>query len=126
MVVFKKKRLIKNVIQGIAHIYATFHNTIITITDQFGSVLSWSSCGSMGFKGTKGGSAFAAQMAAEDACRKAKSCGLKVLEIRIKGTGAGRETALRTVSTLGFKILLIKDVTPIPHNGCRPSKKRRM
>ncbi len=121
-----KKHSKKNISQGIAHIYTTFNNSIITISDQNGNVISWSTCGTKGFKGSKKSTPFAAQIAAEDACKKAKDHGVKSLEVRVKGTGSGRESALRAISSCGMKITLIKDVTPMPHNGCRPPKKRRV
>ncbi len=119
----KEKR---QVLQGVAHIQSTFNNTIVTISDQKGEVLSWASAGSVGFKGTKKGTPFAAQMAAENAARKATEHGLKRLEVFVKGPGSGRETAIRALSTVGIEVTLIKDVTPIPHNGCRPPKRRRV
>jgi small subunit ribosomal protein S11 len=119
----KEKR---QVLQGVAHIQSTFNNTIITISDQKGEVLSWASAGSVGFKGTKKGTPFAAQMASENAARKAAEHGLKRVEVLVKGPGSGRETAIRALSTVGIEVTLIKDVTPIPHNGCRPPKRRRV
>lgn len=113
-------------LQGVAHIQSTFNNTIITISDQKGEVLSWASAGSVGFKGTKKGTPFAAQMASENAARKAAEHGLKRVEVLVKGPGSGRETAIRALSTVGIEVTLIKDVTPIPHNGCRPPKRRRV
>lgn len=121
-----KKRVKKNVTQGIAHVYTTFNNSIVTITDTSGGAVSWASCGSKGFKGSKKSTPFAAQIAAEDACRKAKDHGMKALEVYIKGPGAGRESALRAISSCGMRVTLIKDVTPVPHNGCRPPKRRRV
>jgi len=121
-----KKRVKKNVAQGIAHIFSSFNNTIITITDTQGNALSWSSCGARSFKGSRKSTPFAAQVAAEDACRKAQDHGLKSVEVRVKGPGAGRESALRAVANSGLKISMIRDVTPIPHNGCRPPKRRRV
>lgn len=127
MVVAKtKKKVRKNVLQGIAHIYTTFNNSLVTITDQTGNTLSWSSCGSKGFKGSKKSTPFAAQLAAEDACRKAKDFGLRSVEVLVKGPGSGRESALRAIAASGIKVTLIKDVTPVPHNGCRPAKRRRV
>ncbi len=127
MVVGKtKKKVRKNVLQGIAHIYTTFNNSLVTITDQTGNTLSWSSCGSKGFKGSKKSTPFAAQLAAEDACRKAKDFGLRSVEVLVKGPGSGRESALRAIAASGIKVTLIKDVTPVPHNGCRPAKRRRV
>ncbi len=121
-----KKRVKKNVVTGIAHIYASFNNTIITITDAQGNAVSWSTCGTRGFKGSRKSTPFAAQVSAEDACRKAQDHGMKSVEVRVKGPGAGRESALRAVANSGLKISLIRDVTPIPHNGCRPPKRRRV
>ncbi len=122
----KKKAVKKNVPVGIAHIQSTFNNTIITITDMSGNVVAWSSPGSKGFKGSRKGTPFAAQLAAEDAARKAMGHGMRTVEVYIKGPGGGREAALRSLQAAGFKISLIKDVTPIPHNGCRPPKRRRV
>lgn len=122
----KKKAAKKNVPVGIAHIQSTFNNTIITITDMSGNVVAWSSPGSKGFKGSRKGTPFAAQLAAEDAARKAMGHGMRTVEVYIKGPGGGREAALRSLQAAGFKISLIKDVTPIPHNGCRPPKRRRV
>jgi len=119
----KEKRQVLN---GIVHIQSTFNNTIVTISDQKGEVLSWASAGSVGFKGTKKGTPFAAQMAAENAARKAAEHGLKRVDVMVKGPGSGRETAIRALNTVGFEVTLIKDVTPIPHNGCRPPKRRRV
>jgi len=121
-----KKRVKKNVYQGIAHVYTTFNNSLVTITDTAGNTLAWSSCGAKGFKGSKKSTPFAAQVAAEDACRKAREHGLKAVEVYIRGPGSGRETALRAISGSGIKVTMIKDVTPIPHNGCRPAKRRRV
>ena len=121
-----KKRVKKNVATGIAHIYSSFNNTLITLTDTQGNALSWSSCGARAFRGSRKSTPFAAQIAAEDACRKAMDHGLKSVEVRVKGPGAGRESALRAVANSGLKITMIRDVTPIPHNGCRPPKKRRV
>lgn len=121
-----KKRVKKNISQGVAHIYTTFNNSIITITDTQGGTISWSTCGAKGFKGSKKSTPFAAQVAAEDACRKAKDHGVKSMEVYIKGPGSGRESALRAISSSGIRITLIKDVTPVPHNGCRPAKRRRV
>jgi len=119
----KEKR---QVLQGVVHIQSTFNNTIVTIADQKGEVLSWASAGSVGFKGTKKGTPFAAQMAAENAGRKAAEHGLKRVDVMVKGPGSGRETAIRALSNVGFEVTMIKDVTPIPHNGCRPPKRRRV
>ena len=122
----KKKKEKKNIPNGIAHIQATFNNTIITISDAAGNVVAWSTAGAMGFKGSKKSTPFAAQMAAEDAGKKAMAHGMKSLDIYVKGPGSGRESALRALQTVGFNISLIKDITPIPHNGCRPPKRRRV
>ena len=124
--VFKKKREKKNIQDGVAHIQSTFNNTIVTITDMGGNVIAWSSAGSKGFKGSRKSTPYAAQQAAEDAAKKAMVHGLKNLEVYVKGPGAGREAALRALQIMGFKIKLIRDVTPIPHNGCRPPKRRRV
>jgi small subunit ribosomal protein S11 len=122
----KKKTVKKNVATGVAHIQASFNNTIISITDEAGGLLSWSSAGVKGFKGSRKSTPFAAQMAAEDAARKAMEHGLRTVTVLIKGPGAGRESALRAMQAAGLKVTLIKDVTPIPHNGCRPPKRRRV
>ena len=122
----KKKKEKKNIQNGIAHIQATFNNTIITITDLTGNVLAWSSAGIQGYKGSRKSTPFAAQLAAEDVARKAMEHGVKNVEVYIKGPGAGRESALRTLQAKGFNVSLIRDVTPIPHNGCRPPKRRRV
>ena len=116
----------KNVTQGQAHIKSTFNNTIVTITDPSGAVLSWSSAGEMGFNGSRKSTPYAAQMAAEDAGKKAQEHGVKVLEVEVCGPGSGRESALRALQAVGFQITSIRDVTPIPHNGVRPSKRRRV
>lgn len=121
-----KKREKKNIPSGIVHIQSTFNNTIVTITDPGGAVVAWSSPGVQGFKGSRKSTPFAAQLAAEDATKKAMEHGMKNVEVRVKGPGAGRESALRSLQTAGFNILTIKDVTPIPHNGCRPPKRRRV
>ena len=121
-----KRRERKNITSGIAHVLATFNNTKITITDQQGNVVSWSSSGSQGFKGSRKSTPFAAQLAAEDAGRKAQEHGMKTLEVRVKGPGAGRESALRALQSVGFAVTSIRDVTPVPHNGCRPPKRRRV
>ncbi len=121
-----KKRVRKNIQSGIAHIQATFNNTIITITDVQGNCVSWSSAGSRGFKGSRKSTPFAAQVAAEDAARKAQEHGMRSIGVYVKGPGAGREAALRALNTSGFRITHIRDVTPIPHNGCRPPKRRRV
>jgi len=124
--VVKKKKERKNVPMGVAHIQATFNNTMITITDSVGNVLAWSSSGSKGFKGSRKSTPFAAQMAAEDAAKKAQEHGVRSIEVYVKGPGSGRESALRALQAAGFNISLIRDVTPIPHNGCRPPKRRRV
>lgn len=121
-----KKKEKKNVPEGIAHIQSTFNNTIVTITDLSGNVIAWSSAGTQGFKGSRKGTPFAAQMAAEDAVKKAKEHGLRKVQVYVKGPGAGRESALRSLQIAGLTITLIRDVTPIPHNGCRPPKRRRV
>src|SRR5688572_8725757 len=121
-----KKRVKKNVVAGIAHVFSSFNNTVVTIADQQGNAVAWSSCGARGFKGSRKSTPFAAQVAAEDACRKAQDHGMKSIEVRVKGPGAGRESALRAIANSGMKITLIRDVTPIPHNGCRPPKRRRV
>jgi small subunit ribosomal protein S11 len=124
--VVKKKKERKNIPVGIAHIQATFNNTMITITDQVGNVVSWSSAGSKGFKGSRKSTPFAAQIAAEDAAKKAQEHGMRTVEIFVKGPGSGRESALRAIQAAGFNVSMIRDVTPIPHNGCRPPKRRRV
>jgi small subunit ribosomal protein S11 len=121
-----RKKVKKNVAEGIAHIHASFNNTIITITDRQGNALSWATSGGAGFKGSRKSTPFAAQVAAERAGRAAVECGVKNLEVRIKGPGPGRESAVRALNALGIKISSISDVTPIPHNGCRPPKRRRI
>ena len=121
-----KKRVKKNVANGVVYINSTFNNTMITITDPTGNVLSWSSAGARGFKGSRKSTPFAAQVAAGDAAAKAMEHGLKAVVVMVKGPGAGRESALRALSAAGLKITLIRDVTPIPHNGCRPPKRRRV
>ena len=121
-----RKKAKKNVSDGIAHVHASFNNTIITITDRQGNALSWASSGGAGFKGSRKSTPFAAQVAAETAGRAAQDCGIKNLEVQISGPGPGRETSVRALNALGIKILLIQDVTPIPHNGCRPPKRRRI
>jgi small subunit ribosomal protein S11 len=121
-----KKKVKKVVGSGIAHIQSTFNNTIVTITDLNGNTVSWSSSGSRGFKGSRKSTPFAAQLAAEAAARKAQDAGMNTLAIFVKGPGAGRESALRAFQNVGMKVTLIRDVTPIPHNGCRPPKRRRV
>jgi small subunit ribosomal protein S11 len=121
-----RRRERKNIASGVAHVNSTFNNTMITITDAQGNAISWSSAGSQGFKGSRKSTPYAAQMAAEDAGRKAMDHGMKTLEVEVKGPGSGRESALRALQAVGFTITSIKDVTPIPHNGCRPRKRRRV
>ena len=121
-----RRRERKNIIAGVAHVNASFNNTIVTITDAQGNAIAWSSSGQQGFKGSRKSTPFAAQMAAEDAGKKAMEHGVRTLEIEVKGPGAGRESALRALQTVGFQIVSIRDVTPIPHNGCRPPKRRRV
>jgi small subunit ribosomal protein S11 len=122
----RKKRGRKNIAEVVVHIHSTFNNTIVTITDYQGNVISWSSAGSMGFKGSRKGTPFAAQQAADSAAKKAMDHGLRSVQIFVRGPGAGRESALRALQSAGINISLIKDVTPIPHNGCRPPKRRRV
>jgi len=121
-----KRRERKNISNGVAHVNATFNNTMITITDVQGNAISWSSAGMMGFKGSRKSTPYAAQVAAEDAGKKAQEHGMKALEVEVKGPGAGRESALRALQAIGFTISSIRDVTPIPHNGCRAPKRRRV
>ena len=121
-----RRRERKNITSGIAHVAATFNNTMITITDVQGNAISWSSAGGQGFKGSRKSTPYAAQMAGEDAGRKAQEHGMKTLEVNVKGPGSGRESALRALQAIGFTITAIRDVTPIPHNGCRPPKRRRV
>jgi len=121
-----KRKVKKNIQSGIAHISATFNNTIVTITDVSGNVISWSSAGACGFKGSRKSTPFAAQLAAESAARKAQEHGMRTVQVYIKGPGSGRESAIRALQSAGFKVSLIRDVTPIPHNGCRPPKRRRV
>ena len=116
----------KNVHTGVAHVQASFNNTIVSITDQTGAVIGWSSAGKCGFKGSRKSTAYAAQMVAQDACRQAMGHGLKEVEVRVKGPGAGRESAVRAIQAVGLDITVIRDVTPVPHNGCRPPKARRV
>ncbi len=116
----------KNVTSGVVHVTATFNNTIVSVTDARGNAIGWSSAGKMGFKGSRKSTAYAAQVVSQDACRQAMSHGLKEAEVRVKGPGAGRESAVRAVQGLGVEITAIRDVTPIPHNGCRPKKARRV
>jgi small subunit ribosomal protein S11 len=121
-----RKKVKKNVAEGVAHIHASFNNTIITITDRQGNTLSWATSGGAGFKGSRKSTPFAAQVAAESAGRAAVECGMKSVEVRIKGPGPGRESAVRALNALGIRISQIQDITPVPHNGCRPPKRRRI
>ncbi len=121
-----RKKVKKNVVDAVAHVHASFNNTIITITDRQGNALSWATAGGAGFKGSRKSTPFAAQVAAENAGKLALEYGVKNLEVRIKGPGPGRESSVRALNNLGFKITSISDVTPVPHNGCRPPKKRRV
>ena len=121
-----KKRERKNISSGIAHVNASFNNTMVTITDAQGNAISWSSAGMMGFKGSRKSTPYAAQMAAEDAARKAQEHGMRTIEVEVSGPGSGRESALRALQAAGFTVTSIRDVTPIPHNGCRPRKRRRV
>ena len=121
-----RKRERKNITSGVAHVNSTFNNTMITITDAQGNSIAWSSAGAQGFKGSRKSTPYAAQMAAEDAGKKAQDHGVKTLEVEVKGPGSGRESALRALQAVGFTITAIRDVTPIPHNGCRPRKRRRV
>ncbi len=121
-----KKRERKNIVTGVAHVHASFNNTMITITDAQGNTISWSSAGSMNFKGSRKSTPYAAQVAAEDAGRKAMEHGMRTVEVNVSGPGSGRESALRALQAIGFTVTSIRDVTPIPHNGCRPPKRRRV
>jgi small subunit ribosomal protein S11 len=121
-----RKKEKKNVVQGVAHVAATFNNTIITITDVAGNAISWSSAGMMGFKGSRKSTPYAAQVAAEDAAKKAVEHGMRTLDVEVSGPGSGRESALRALQAVGLTVTSIRDVTPIPHNGCRPPKRRRV
>ena len=121
-----RRRERKNITNGIAHVNARFNNTMVTITDVQGNTISWSSAGTMGFKGSRKSTPYAAQMAGEDAGKKAQEHGVKTLEVNVRGPGSGRESALRALQAVGFTITAIRDVTPIPHNGCRPPKRRRV
>ena len=121
-----KKKIKKNIVFGVVHIQSTFNNTIVTIADGEGNVIAWSSAGSMGYKGSKKSTSFAAQMTAEAVAKKAMDQGLKEVDVLVKGPGPGRETAIRSLQAVGLKVNMIKDVTPIPHNGCRPPKQRRI
>jgi small subunit ribosomal protein S11 len=122
----RKRRTRRSVPEGVAHVHATFNNTIVTITDQQGLVVAWSSAGSVGFKGSRKGTPFAAQMAAEAAARKVSEFGMRAVVVHVKGPGGGRESAVRALQATGLNVISIKDATPIPHNGCRPPKKRRV
>lgn len=122
----KKKKVKKNVPMGVAHIQATFNNTIITITDLNGEVVSWSSAGSKGFKGSRKSTPFAAQVAGEEAAKRAMDSGMRTISVLVKGPGSGRESAVRALANAGLRVNLLKDITPIPHNGCRPPKRRRV
>ncbi|WP_026907496.1 30S ribosomal protein S11 [Paucisalibacillus globulus] len=122
----RKRRVKKNIETGVAHIRSTFNNTIVTITDVQGNVVGWSSAGALGFKGSRKSTPFAAQMAAETAAKTAVDNGMKTLEVSVKGPGAGREAAIRSLQAAGLEVTAIKDVTPVPHNGCRPPKRRRV
>ena len=124
--VVKRRRERKNIEKGAVHIQATFNNTIVTVSDAFGNTISWASAGELGFKGSRKSTPFAAQSASETAAKAAMEHGLKTVEVFIKGPGAGRESAIRALETVGLQITMIKDVTPIPHNGCRPPKRRRV
>ncbi|HDK25599.1 MAG TPA: 30S ribosomal protein S11 [Candidatus Atribacteria bacterium] len=121
-----KKKIKKNIATGIVHIQSTFNNTIVSITDKQGNVIAWSSAGNIGYKGSKKSTSFAAQITAETAAKKAMDQGMKEVDVLVKGPGPGRETAIRSLQTVGLKVNMIKDVTPIPHNGCRPPKQRRI
>ena len=121
-----RKKIVRHVSEGIAHILATFNNTIVTITDRAGNVIVWASCGSAGFSGSKKSTPFAAQVTAESVAKKAVEHGMKTVEVFVKGPGSGRESAIRALQAAGLQISVIKDVTPIPHNGCRPPKRRRV
>lgn len=122
----RKRRVRKNIEQGVAHIRSTFNNTIVTITDVHGNAISWSSAGALGFRGSRKSTPYAAQMAAETAAKAAMEHGMKSVEVMVKGPGAGREAAIRSLQAAGLEVNLIKDVTPVPHNGCRPPKRRRV
>tara|TARA_B100002049_G_C15909712_1_gene303466 strand:+ start:73 stop:453 length:381 start_codon:yes stop_codon:yes gene_type:complete len=122
----KRKKAKKDVVDAIAHIYASFNNTIITITDQQGNTLAWATAGGCGFRGSRKSTPFAAQVASDKAGKAAQECGVKNIDVRVRGPGPGRESAVRALNSLGFRIQSIEDVTPIPHNGCRPPKKRRV
>ncbi len=122
----RKKKIRKAVPEGLVNIHSTFNNTIVTISDPQGNVVAWASAGTVGFKGSRKGTPFAAQVAAESAARKAADAGMRSVQVQVKGPGAGRESALRSLQAAGFSISVIRDVTPIPHNGCRPAKRRRV
>ncbi|MBI3798110.1 MAG: 30S ribosomal protein S11 [Deltaproteobacteria bacterium] len=122
----RKKKVRRSVPEGVVNIHSTFNNTIVTITDPQGNVVAWASAGTVGFKGSRKGTPFAAQVAAESAARKAADAGMRTVQVQVKGPGAGRDSALRSLQAAGFAIILIRDVTPIPHNGCRPPKRRRV
>ncbi|MDE2029401.1 MAG: 30S ribosomal protein S11 [Alphaproteobacteria bacterium] len=122
----RRRRERKNIVNGVAHVNASFNNTVVTVADAQGNTIAWSSSGLMGFKGSRKSTPYAAQMAAEDAGRKALEHGVRTLEVEVKGPGSGRESALRALQAVGFSITSIRDVTPIPHNGCRPRKRRRV
>ncbi len=122
----KKKKAKRNIPSGVAHVFATFNNTIITITDCNGDVVSWSTAGSKGFKGSRKSTPFAAQVAAEEAAKKAMDAGMRSCAVLVNGPGAGRESAVRAIAATGIKVTMVKDVTPVPHNGCRPPKRRRV
>ena len=122
----RRKKIRRNVPEGVAHVHATFNNTIVTITDQQGTVIAWSSAGSVGFKGSRKGTPYAAQTAAEACARKCSEVGMRAVVVHVKGPGGGRESAVRALQAAGLGVISIKDVTPIPHNGCRPPKRRRV
>lgn len=122
----RRKRTKKMVSEGVVHVHSTFNNTVVTITDPTGGVVAWASAGSVGFKGSRKGTPFAAQLAAEQAAKKAMDHGMRSVQVYVKGPGAGRESVLRSLQAAGFSITVIRDVTPIPHNGCRPPKRRRV
>ena len=121
-----RKKIVRTVTEGVAHILASFNNTVVTITDRTGNVIAWSSCGAVGFSGSKKSTPFAAQVTAESAAKKAIEHGMKTVEVTVKGPGSGRESAIRALQATGLQISLIRDTTPIPHNGCRPPKRRRV
>ena len=122
----RKKKITRRVAAGVAHIQASFNNTIVTISDLSGNVIAWASAGTLGYKGSRKSTPFAAQLTAESAAKKAMECGMKEVRVHVKGPGAGRESAIRALKAAGLEVTLIKDVTPIPHNGCRPPKRRRV